>query len=277
MTLRMFQDVVAYRELVFALTCRDIRVKYKQAVMGVAWAFFLPLLAVLAGLVVRVAMAGLRGELEGGAALNTTELGSVMVRSVAWVLFASVIGGASMSLIGNISLVTKIYFPRQVLPLATLLSSLFDFAISSVGVVLAAAALSLWTAKPVIVLSWNLLYVPLLILILIVMTVGLGLFLAAANLFFRDVKYIVEVLLRFGIFFSGVFIFVSDLPGMMGKLMLLNPVTPLMEALGAAVTGGPIAAEQWTWVGYSAAFAVGVLIIACAVFDRAESLFAEYV
>lgn len=272
MVFRMFQDVVAYRELVLALTYRDIRVKYKQAVMGVAWAFFLPLLAVLAGLIVRVAMAKLRGEL-----LDTASLGSVMARSVSWVLFASVIGGASMSLIGNINLVTKIYFPRQVLPLASLLSSLFDFAISVVGVILAATILGFWMAEPVIVLSWSLLYVPLLILILIVMTVGLGLFLAAANLFFRDVKYIVEVLLRFGIFFSGVFIFVSDLPEMMGKVMLLNPVTPLMEALGAAVTGVPILATQWVWVGYSAAFALGVLMVACAVFDRAESLFAEYV
>lgn len=272
MLTRMFKQLYAYRELLFALAGRDIRVKYKQAAMGVAWAFFLPVVAVVSGVVIRLAMAILRGQ-----KLPLEQISEVMVRSVLWLLFASVVGTAAISLIANINLVTKIYFPRQVLPLSALIARLFDFAVSVVGVVAAMVILPRLPGVDGVMFTWSpaLLWVPVFLVILLAMVVGLSLLLAAANLFFRDVKYIVEVLLRFGIFFSGVFLFVRDLDRW-GQVLLLNPLVPLFEATSSAIVYGRIDPTMWPWIGYSAAWTVGLLFVGVVVFERAEYLFAEY-
>jgi len=229
------KDLYAYRELLLALTYRDIRVKYKQAVMGVAWVFFMPLLAIGSGILFRVAMAVVRGQ-----ALELTDVSAVMVKVVPWLMFAAIVGGASNSLIANMNLITKIYFPREVVPLAGVLSALFDFTISALGLT-AVLALMAWTGGPVVV-SWNLLWIPLILMVLVVMAVGMGLILSAANLFFRDVKYIVQVLLQFGIFFSLVYISYDEL-GRFGWVMLFNPVAPLLEAIRVIVVKGGVDAQ----------------------------------
>lgn len=272
MLIERFKAMYAHRELLFALTGRDIRVRYKQAVMGIAWAFFLPVLAIVSGVVIRIAMAQLRG----GTLPPSSEVAEVMVRSVVWLLFAGAVGSCASSLIANIGLVTKIYFPREVLPLAALLGKLFDFSISVVGLVVALIVLSFAAEGQPAVLSLNLLLLAPLLLIVMGMIAGLGLVLSTANVFFRDVKYIVEVLLRFGIFFSGVIVFVSDLPGTFGKLLMLNPLVPLMEAMADIVVRGGISATLWPWLVYSLGFTVLTLVIGFASFQRGEHLFAEY-
>ena len=167
---RLCKDLYAYRDLLFAMTSRDITVRYKQAVMGVAWAFFLPLLAVVSGVVIRVAMAKLQGQ----SMPPLSEVTEVMVRSVLWLLFASAVGSCAISLISNIGLVTKIYFPREILPLSNMLARLFDFAVSVVGMVVVIAIMAMLPSDaaggavlaPPMVLSWSLfLLIPLVLLI----------------------------------------------------------------------------------------------------------------
>lgn len=272
MLTRMFKELYEYRDLLFALTYRDIRVKYKQAVMGVMWVFFMPILAITSGVVFRLAMA-----IFSGRDLELAAVVGVMVKSVPWLLFAAIVGGASTSLLSNIGLITKIYFPRQVVPISGVLSALFDFAISLAGltVLVAIIAIVAPAESPGVVISWNLLLVPIALLLLLALATGLGMFLAAANLFFRDVKYIVQVMLQFGLFFSLVFFSFREL-GQYGWVFLLNPVAPLLEAIRCLVVQGAMDPYLWPWLGYSTIVALLALLFGSIFFEKAEYLFAEY-
>lgn len=271
MITQLAREVYDHRELLLALTYRDIRVKYKQAVMGMMWAFFMPVLAICSGIIFRLAMAFFSGREP-----EMTDMVAVMIKSVPWILFAGIVGGASNSLIANMALITKIYFPREVVPLSSLLSSLFDFLISLTGLIVLVGAICIFASTSPIVLGWQLLWVPVLLGLLIFMAAGLGLMLSCANLFLRDVKYIVQVLLQFGIFFSLVYYTYTEL-GDWGWILLLNPVAPLLEAMRTVVIDGQLDPYLWPWVGYSTAVATVGFVGACVFFERAEYLFAEYV
>ncbi len=276
-----FHDVLAHRELLFQLAGRDIKLRYKQAVMGFAWAIFMPILVVMAGLVVRLAMAHVSGRpvvLEG--------MAGVAVKALPWAFFVGAVGFASNSLIANQALVSKVFFPREVLPLSAVVAQGFDTLIGAVALIIALPFLG---AK----LSLALLWVAPLALLLFVLTATICLFLACANLFFRDVKYIVQVLLTFGIFFTPVFYE----PGLLGergaRLLMLNPMAALLEALRVAVIDGhnllvPLvgagphgASETVLWapwyLGYAAAWALGGLAVSLLIFRRLSYLFAEYI
>lgn len=266
-------EIYAYRELLFALTYRDIRVKYKQAVMGIVWAFFLPVLAISSGIVFRMAMAYFSGN-----PARASDFVAVMVKTVPWLLFANIVGSASNSLVGNMNLITKIYFPREVVPLSSLLSALFDFTISLTGLVIVLVLLGTCTGESTspVVFSSGLMWVPVLLGILLLMSTGLGLILSCANLFFRDVRYIVQVLLQYGIMFSLVYFSYEEL-GQWGWVLLVNPVAPLLEGIRTACLDGSIDPFLWPWLGYSAFVATIGFFAACTIFDRAEHLFAEYI
>jgi ABC-type polysaccharide/polyol phosphate export permease len=163
---------------------RDIRIRYKQVVMGFGWAVLMPVLIVLSGMIVRYAMARL-----SGGQLGVSDLANIAVKALPWAFFVGAIGFANGALISNANLVTKIYFPREVLPVAALVAQGFD---SLIGLAALAIVLPFLGAK----LSFALLWVPVLLLLLFLLTAALALFLSAANLFFRDVKYIVQVVPR---------------------------------------------------------------------------------
>lgn len=268
----MIKELYEYRDLLTALTYRDIRVKYKQAVMGIMWVFFMPILAISSGIVFRLAMA-----IFSGKSLELASVVGVMVKSVPWLLFAAIIGGASTSLIANIGLITKIYFPRQIVPVSGVLSALFDFSISVTGLILMVTGIALFAPaeSPGVVISWNLLLLPVILFILLCLATGIGLFLAAANLFFRDVKYIVQVMLQFGLFFSLVFFTYTEL-GNYGWIFLLNPVAPLLESIRCIVVEGAIDPFLWPWLGYSTIAALLAILLGSIFFEKAEYLFAEY-
>jgi len=271
--IHMFKEVYAYRELLLALTYRDIRVKYKQAVMGILWAFFIPVLAICSGIIFRLAMAYFSGKTP-----QASDMIAVMVKSVPWLLFAGIVGSASNSLIGNMGLITKIYFPREVIPLSSLLSALFDFSISVTGLVLVLGAIIVFSSESAspIVFSTSLLWVPVLLGILLVMAAAAGLIFSCANLFFRDVKYIVQVLLQFGIMFSLVYFSYTEL-GQWGWVLLFNPVAPLLEGMRTTIIEGQMDPYLLPWLAYSGAVAASGFVVGCSVFERAEYLFAEYV
>jgi ABC-type polysaccharide/polyol phosphate export permease len=270
-----------YRQLTYQLALRDVRIRYKQAVMGFAWAILMPALIVLAGALVRYAMAYVSGsEVNGG------QIAGMAVKAVPWAFFVGAIGFATTSLTGNAQLVGKVYFPREALPLAAVLAQSFD---STVGT----AALLL--ALPIMGVGYTLggiVWVPLLALMLFSFTLGAALLLGCANLFFRDVKYIVQVLLTFGIFFTPVF-FEPEMFGTLGaQLMMLNPLAPMLEGLRLALVeghnllepltvlsgqGAEIVAWRPAYLAYSAAASIGALVFGALIFHRFEFVFAEYV
>jgi ABC-type polysaccharide/polyol phosphate export permease len=270
------RDLVHGRELLLQLTLRDIRVRYKQAVFGFAWALCIPITIVLAGLAVRVAIAYASGHEVGGA-----QLAGIAVKSLPWAFFVGCIGSSTPSLSGNITLVTKVYFAREVLPLGAVLAQTFD---STIGALVIACVLPFLGAT----LSAQLLWVPVLAGLLWIFTVALALFLSCANLFFRDVKYLVQVFLSFGIFFTPVLVDAEMFGPRGAPVIMLNPLSPILEGLRLSVVHGhnllePLATpaglvvwHPW-YLAYSATWAVGGLLVSALVFHRAEGRFAEIV
>ncbi len=255
------QELYRFRELLYMITYRDIKVRYKQSIMGFGWAILMPVLVVMAGIIVRYAYA-----VAAHAPLQSADIANVAVKSLPWTFLVSSIRFGCVSLIGNNKdLVTKIYFPREIFPLAAVLSSLFDFGVASV-------ALFLFLIIARVGVSLFLLLVPALIALMIVLSAGIAMIVAAASLFFRDVKYIVEVFLTFGIFFTPVFYDVQML-GDKGKWLLLNPIAPLLDAFSACIVHHQ--SPNLPWLTYSAVFGLVSLIGGFAFFKNLEPAFAE--
>ncbi len=269
-------DIRHSRGLIYQLTLRDIRVRYKQALMGFAWAILSPLLIVAAGVVVRVAllhMAGQRFEIATATA--------IIVKGLAWGFFAAAIGFATSALTGNAPLISKVYFPRETLPLSVILASTFD---SMIGIVAMSVALPFFGWRP----HWAVLWAPLLALVLFTFTLASGLLISCANLFYRDVKYITQLLVTFGIFFTPVFYEPSVLGGKWIAWQMLNPLSPILEGLRLSVVDGHNLLTTLTqadgsviwspmYLAYSMVWAFGGLVVSALIFHRAQFRFAEYV
>ena len=270
-------DLSHSKGLIYQLTLRDIRVRYKQALMGFAWAILSPLLIVAAGVVVRVALLHTAGR-----NFELSAVIAIVVKGLAWGFFSSAIGFATTSLSGNGPLITKVYFPRETLPLSVILASAFDSLIGTTAMLLLLPFLG-WMP------SWGVLWVPVLIAMLFSFTLAVGLFVSCANLFFRDVRYITQLLVTFGIFFSPVYYEPSVLGARWILPQMLNPIAPILEGLRLSVVEGhnllqPIirvadGAVVWTplYLGYSLLWAFGGLIVSALLFHRAQYRFAEYV
>jgi lipopolysaccharide transport system permease protein len=254
------REFYKYRELLYMITYRDIKVRYKQSIMGFLWAILMPILIVLAGLVVRYAYA-----LATHAPLNTGDIASVAVKALPWAFVVSSIRFASTSLINNKELVTKIYFPKEIFPMAAVLASLFDLLIAS-------AAMTLLLVVMQVGWSRYLLWTPVLLLAMVMLVAGIGVIVSAASLFFRDVKFIVEVLLTFAIFFTPVFYDASML-GDKGKWLLLNPIAPILDGFGASIARHQ--SPNLPWLAYSFGLALMALLGGYVFFKHLEPGFAE--
>jgi lipopolysaccharide transport system permease protein len=255
------RELYKYRELLYMIAYRDIKVRYKQSIMGLLWAVLMPILIVMAGIVVRYAYA-----LAAHTPLKTGDIASVAVKSLPWAFLVSSIRLGCNSLIGgNQNLVTKIYFPREIFPLAAVMSSFFDFLVASAALLIFLVAIhSGW--------SVYLIWVPPLLVTMMILASGIAMVVSAASLFFRDVKYIVEVLLTFGIFFTPVF-FDIRMFGDKGKWFLLNPVAPILDGLGACIARHQ--SPELLWFAYSFGFGLVTLLGGYVLFKHLEPAFAE--
>jgi lipopolysaccharide transport system permease protein len=265
-----------YRELLVELTRRDLRIRYTQAVMGVVWAILTPLVVALSGWVIRLALSYMSGH-----PLGRVELAGIAIKAVAWSFFVGALGFGTGSVTANYPLVTKVYFPRQMLPLSSVGTQVID---SAIGAVVLAILLPVFG----IGLNSTVVWVPLLALLLVLLTTGFTLLAACANVFFRDARHVVQLITSFGIFFTPV-IFNADAFGPSGvPVMMLNPLGPVLEGFRLAVVdghnllvpltgaGGVVVWTPW-FLAWSAAFALVGTAFAALVFHRAEAKFAEYV
>ncbi len=258
--LEHLKTLFRYRELLYMITWREVRIKYKQSMMGFLWAIFMPLIIVAAGILVKYAMAHVAQK-----PFLLSEVATISVKAVPWAFFVSALRFATNSLIANTNLVTKISFPKEIFPVASVASQLIDFLVASV-------ALTVILLVSGVGLSLQVLWAPLLIALLVLFTVGLGTVLSAASLFFRDVKYLTEVVLTFAIFFTPVF-YEVEMFGKWGTVLLLNPVAPILEGLNDTVVLHE--SPDFLWVGYSAAVSVILLTAGYSFFKKAEPMFAE--
>jgi lipopolysaccharide transport system permease protein len=258
--LETIRELYRYRELLYMFTLRQIQIKYKQSIMGLLWAFLMPVIIVFAGVLVKLAFAMMAQK-----PFETSQIATVAIKSVPWAFFVSSIRFSSQSLIANSNLVTKIYFPREICPLSATLSQLVDFLVAAVLLAIALVFMNVGV-------SVYLLLVPVYLLLLVLLTAGLGVLLSAASLFFRDVKYIVEVILTFAIFFTPVF-YEPSMFGEKGKWLLLNPVAPILEGLNDTIVLHKL--PDMGWFGYCAAITLAISWFSLRFFKRLEPAFAE--
>jgi len=256
----MLEELIQSRQLIAILTWRDIKIKYKQTVMGFLWAILMPLLIVIAGMLVKKAYSTI-----SGTPLDLKDLASISVKALPWSFFIGSIKFGTSSLLVNTNLVTKIYFPREVFPISAVLANLFDLMIATVALIVI-----LWFAG--IGFTIYMLWVPVIMIGLILFTIGFSMILACGNLFFRDVKYIVDVFVTFAIFFTPVF-YDASMFGRFEPLILINPVASMLENMNIIIVHG--GAPKLVWLCYSMGISIISLVVFWRIFHKAEIYFAE--
>lgn len=258
--IELVREIKIYKHVLFMLSLRDIKVKYKQSVMGFLWAILMPMLIVAAGLLVRKGFS-----IVSGKPMVLSELASVTAKALPWAFFINSIRFATNSLTANTNLVTKIYFPREVFPISSVIVNLLDFAVAAVPTTFILAIMGVG-------ISIQLFWLPLILTLLILLTLGIGIFLSCANLFFRDVKYIVDAIITFGIFFTPVF-YEASMFGKWSSIILLNPMGALLEAINNVVVLHR--QPDLFWLVYAASWSIIGFLITLKIFNKAEPAFAE--
>jgi lipopolysaccharide transport system permease protein len=275
------REVVEYRELLYQLTLRDVRIRYKQAVMGFGWALLMPILVVGAGFLVKIAMAQM-----SGSAFRAESFAGMAVKALPWTFFVGAIASATSSLTGNSNLLAKIYFPREVLPGSAVLAQAFD---SAIGTIALTVGLFLFLG---VGFSLQTLWVVPLMVFLFLLTTGAAFVLSCANLFFRDVKYIVQVFVTFGIFFTPVLYEPENFGPIGCRVMMLNPLAPLLEGIRLAmvehhnlayslVVKSPAGLQILAWhpvyLFYTGGWVLLGSVGAWVLFRRLQFVYAEYI
>lgn len=260
-TLGFVGDLWAFRDLLWSLADRDLRLRYRQTVLGVAWVVLQPLLGALIFTFVFGVVAGLSGDGVPYFILTFASLAG-------WALFAGIFTRASGSLVQNSGLIAKVWFPRVVLPCSTVPAALIDFAIASVVL----AGLMLATGTPIPATVW---LVPLWILGLVVLAVGLGLVGAALMVSYRDVQHILPVGIQLLLYASPVAYAATHVPERYLALYYLNPLAPLLEGLRASLLGTPM--PPMHTVAWAAGVAAAALLVGVLVFRRLERKFADVI
>lgn len=220
-----WRDIWRYRELFFMLALRDVMVRYKQTVIGVAWALLQPLLTMLVFTVIFGKLAKLPSEGVAPYALL------VYAGLLPWHLFATSLSGASNSVIGNANLISKVYFPRMIVPTAAVVVAFVDFMISFVILV----GLMIWYQ---FLPGWQILTLPLFIIMAFVASLGPGLWIAALNVKYRDFRYVIPFIVQFGLYVSPVGFSSSVVPEQWQLLYSLNPMVGVIDGFRWAILGG---------------------------------------
>ena len=261
-----FGDLWTYRELLYFLTWRDIKIRYKQTLLGIAWVVMQPLLmtlifSVFLGILARVPTGGLPYPL------------LIFTGLLPWNLFSSGVLTATYSLVGNSNLITKVYFPRVLVPAASIAARLVDFAISFAilaGLIAYYHVARNFNAR----LSWNLAAIPFLIGLTTLLSFGLGMLVSALNVKYRDVGVAMPVVIQLWMFVSPVLYPSGIVPGNWQRLYALNPMVGVLDGFRVALLGGRF--NQFA-LAVSISFAIGSLIISAYIFRRLEKGFADFV
>ena len=220
-----FNELWRYRELIYFLTWRDIKVRYKQAVLGIAWALLQPLLTVLIftvvfGILLQTPSQGLPYPLFAISAL------------LPWQLFANALQRSSISLVGNANLITKIYFPRLAIPLSSVMAALVDFGVSFFVLI---GMMVYYRYMP----GWNILWLPVIILFALLTALAVGLWLSAINVQYRDVQHMVPFIVQVWMYASPIVYPIEIIPeGIWRTLYGLNPMVGVIQSYRWALLGG---------------------------------------
>jgi len=254
-----WRDLWHYRELIYFLAWRDTAVRYKQTGIGIAWALIRPALTMLV-------FVGFR-RLIGFPAGSVPEPILVFAAVLPWQFFSSALTDAAASLVGNANLISKIYFPRLLIPLAAVTTTVIDFAITLALLVV----LMLWYR---FVPGWQLVALPLFLLLAFGLALGFGLLFAALNVEYRDFRYIVPFMVQFGLFVSPIAFSTTDVPAQWRALYALNPMVGIIDGFRWSLLGGRVTLDSQS-AAVSVAVTAAVLALGLWYFRRMEHSFAD--
>jgi len=255
-----WQELWAYRELLWVLTTRDIRVRYKQTVLGSAWAIIRPFTTMVIFSVVFGHLAKMPSD-------GYPYPVFVYAGLLPWTFFATAISSSGQSLVGSAHLVSKVYFPRLIIPLSSLGVGLVDLLISTVILLI----MMLWYG---VGWSMNLLAAPLLLLLVVFTALGVGTLLSALTVAYRDFIHITPFLVQIWMFVTPVIFPVSLVPVRWQWLLYINPMTGLVEGFRAAFLGKPF---DLSGLGISFIIAIVIFITGVAYFEKVERRFADII
>jgi len=253
-----FRDIWRYRELFLFLAWRDILVRYKQTVFGVLWAVVRPFLTMVVFTVVFGKIAKMPS---GGVPYPIL----VFVAMLPWQFFSSAFSDASNSLIGNANLLTKVYFPRIIMPTSTVIVALVDFFIAFA---ILAVLMVFYRCAP----SWNILTLPFFILLAFLTAMGSGLYITALNVKYRDFRYVVPFVVQFGLYISPVGFSSNVVPEHWRLLYALNPMVGVIDGFRWAVLGQPMNMASFI---LSVAVSIVLFILGLWYFRKTEKTFAD--
>jgi len=255
------RELWEYRDLLFFLAWRDISVRYKQTILGAAWAIIQPFFSMVVfslffGRLAQIPSDGVPYPIFSYAAM------------LPWTYFSSAMSSSSNSLVGSANLLTKVYFPRLVIPLASVIPPAIDFAIAFVVLL---GMMAFYGIAP----TWNVLWLPAFLLLALVTALGVGLWLSAMNVQYRDIRYAVPFLVQFWMFASPVTYPSSIVPEQWRALYGLNPMAGVIEGFRWALLGTETSPGPLTAVSVGAALAL--LVSGAFYFRRMEKTFADVV
>ncbi|HIE52460.1 MAG TPA: ABC transporter permease [Armatimonadetes bacterium] len=256
-----FQELYRYRELLYFLTWRDVKVRYKQTVLGAAWAILQPFLTMVVftlffGKMAKMPSDGIPYPIFSYAGL------------LPWSYFANALSNSGNSLVGSANLITKVYFPRLIIPMGATLAGLVDFAIA---MVVLGGMMVYYHFVP----SWGMFLFPVLVFFTFLLATGTGLYLSALNVKYRDVRYVIPFFIQLWLFASPVIYPTSLLHGPYRWVLSLNPMVGLIETYRASMLGHkPI---PWEQLGLACGITVLVFLSGILYFRRMEREFADVV
>jgi len=254
-----WKDLWRFRELFYILSWRDIKVRYKQTVLGVAWSVIRPLLTTVIFTVVFSYIAKLNNPSNAPYALM------VFVGMLPWQFFSNALSESSNSLIGNANLITKVYFPRMIIPASAVITSLVDFIISFLILI----AMMLWYHY---IPTWHIIFLPVFILLAFLCAFGFGLYLTAVNVKYRDFRYIIPFIIQFGLYITPVG-FSSTVIGEKWRFLYsLNPMVGVIDGFRCCILGDPL---HWNSFISSCIIVLIFLIIGVIYFRKMEKSFAD--
>lgn len=255
-----WRELWAYRELLWVLTMRDIKVRYKQTVLGAAWAIIRPFITMVIFSVVFGQLAKMPSD-------GYPYPVFVYAGLLPWTFFAGAIGASGNSLVGSAHLVSKVYFPRLIIPLSSVGAGLVDLLVST-GILL---LMMLWYG-----VGWsvNLLVAPLLLLAVVFIALGVGTLLSALTVAYRDFTHLTPFVVQIWMYITPVIFPVSLVPERWQWLLYLNPMTGLVEGFRSAFLGKPFDLQG---LAISFAIAIAVFAVGVAYFEKVERRFADII
>jgi len=255
-----FKDLWAYRELLYFLTWRDVKVRYKQTALGAAWAILQPLFMML---IFTIFFGRLAGVGSNGVPYPLFALAGL----VPWTFFSNSVTASSNSLVGSANLITKVYFPRLIVPAAAMLAGLVDFVLAF----LLLAGLMLYYQ---VHLTAQIVFLPLMILLTTLFALAIGTWMSALNVKYRDVRFALPFVIQLWLFVSSVILPSSSIPQKWRFLLFLNPMSAIIEGYRSALFGLPF---DWTALGLAALLTILALFYSLYAFARVERSFADII